>query len=230
MEISVPQPRDLFLARFFNVVYAWMAVGLLLTGTIAYGISTSHLATTVTSGFVLWPVVIVQLLLVFAITRAGDGPGSMDAGLATVLFLVYAALNGLMLSSVFLLYTKANIAAALLITSGTFGGMSVVGMVTKKDMSSWGGVLFMLLLGLLVALAVNIVLGSSFFQWIINIAGVVIFVALTAYDTQRLKELALEYQGDGSSLGGLAINGSLALYLDFINLLLFILDLLGSKE
>jgi FtsH-binding integral membrane protein len=148
----------------------------------------------------------------------------------TGLFLLYAALNGVTLSRVFYMYSHADITGAFLITSGMFGATSFYGMVTRRDLSSLGSLLFMALLGLIIASIVNVFMASSALYWLISYAGVAIFVGLTAYDTQKLRELAYATAGDSRLAARLAVNGSLALYLDFINLLLFILRIMGSKR
>lgn len=208
------------LAHFYNQVYAWMSAGLALTGVIAWltanNVSLMH---TMSRPAVLFPVFIVQLILVMVIAGATESMGAMTA---TLLFMGYAALNGLTLSVIFLVYAKATIAAAFFVSAGTFGICSIYGAVTKKDLTTIGSFCIMALLGLIVAMIVNVFIASTAMDWIINIIGVLVFVGLTAYDTQKLKEIAA---------GGerLAIVGSLTLYLDFINLLLFILKLMGNK-
>jgi FtsH-binding integral membrane protein len=215
--------RGLSRAGFFNQVYAWMCVGLALTGVIALAASMSpSILAAIMKPAAMWGIIILQLILVFVVGAAIE---SISAGVATVLYLLYAALNGLMLSSIFLIYAKATIATTFFITAGTFGACSLYGFVTKKDLSTIGSICIMALFGLIIAMIVNIFVANTAMDWIINIAGVLIFVGLTAWDTQKIKDLAdSEYADDR-----IAIVGSLALYLDFLNLFLFILRIFGGK-
>ena len=150
---------------------------------------------------------------------------------AGVLFALYAILNGVTLSSIFLVYAQATIVNAFLITAGTFGAMSFVGLFIKKDLSMMGRILTMAVIGLIIALVVNMFWGNSMFDLLISLAGVVIFTGLTAYDTQKIKRLVTQYsQMDEESTMKVALMGSLTLYLDFVNLFLYILRLLGRRR
>lgn len=215
-------------AAFMNGVYAWMCVGLLVTAIVAW--VTAHdeaMLRLVLQPMSMIVLVVATLGLVWflssSITR-------LSSGTATTLFMLYSALNGLMLSTVFLRYALPEVGAAFLITAGTFGATSLYGFVTRKDLSGLGGILIMALIGLILASIVNIFVASSTLYWIVNYAGVLIFVGLTAYDTQKLKNLAYQVSGDGEMTARLTILGSLMLYLDFINLMLFILRILGGKR
>jgi len=212
------------LARFMNGVYAWMCVGLCITGIAA--LLTVQSGVQITGGLMII-LIVIELGLVMMISGMTS---RLSASAATGLFLLYSALNGVTLSVLFLVYTQASIAGAFLITAGMFGVMSFYGMVTKRDLSSLGSLLFMGVLGLIIASIVNVFVASSALYWLISYAGVAIFVGLTAYDTQRLKELANSTAGNPQLAARLAVNGSLILYLDFINLLLFILRILGDKR
>jgi FtsH-binding integral membrane protein len=149
---------------------------------------------------------------------------------ATALFLVYAALNGVVLSGIFAIYAHATLASAFIISAGTFGAMSIFGMLTKSDLTSMGRFLIMALVGIIIASIVSLFWHNTLLQIAINYVGVLVFIGLTAYDTQRLKQVAYQTQGDPALAARFAVNGSLLLYLDFINLFLFILRLLGDRR
>ena len=215
-------------ARFFNAVYAWMAAGLALTAVVAWWVSTRpDLMQQIFRGPVLVGLFIGQLALVWIISAATE---RLSAGAATGLFLLYSALNGLTLSVIFLVYAQATLASAFVITAGMFGAMSLYGFVTKRDLSAWGSMLFMALIGLILASVVSMFWRNSMLATIINYAGVLIFVGLTAYDTQRLKEIAVATAHDASAAARYSVNGALTLYLDFINLFLFLLRILGRRD
>ena len=210
-------------------LYAWMTAGLLLTGAVATATANPPALLNLIFGnpFVIWILFIVQIALVATISMAVN---KISASVATALFMLYAALNGLTLSVIFLIYTKSSLASAFGVTAGTFAAMSVYGMVTKTDLTRIGALLFMALIGLIIASVVNIFWANSTMQWIITYAGVFIFVGLTAYDTQKLKQIAYATQNNAAMASRLAINGALTLYLDFINLFLFILRLMGDRR
>ena len=215
-------------ARFFNAVYAWMAAGLALTAVVAWWVSTRpDLMAQIFKGPVLIGLVIAQLALVWTISAATQ---KLGAGAATGLFLLYSALNGLTLSVLFLAYAHATLASAFVISAGMFGAMSVFGFVTKRDLSGLGSMLFMALIGLILASVVSMFWRNSMLTTIINYAGVLIFVGLTAYDTQRLKEVAVATAGDAAAAARYSVNGALTLYLDFINLFLFLVRILGNRR
>lgn len=222
-------------AKFFNAVYAWMCAGLAMTAVTAFLVS-QWVSTQLASGNaaalshvmpIVWVLFIAEIALVWIISQAVN---RINAATATVLFMIYAALNGITLSGIFLVYAKAALASAFVVTAGTFGVMSVFGFVTKKDLSGAGRILYMLLIGLVLASIVSIFWHNSALQVIMNYVGVAVFVGLTAYDTQMLKEIANGTRGDPALASRLAINGSLRLYLDFINLFLFILRIMGDRR
>jgi hypothetical protein len=215
------------LVRFFNAVYGWMAAGLALTAVVAWYVAHHQEALKLVLGPQIWILFIAQIVLVATISIAVN---KISASVATALFLLYAALNGLTLSVIFLIYTKSSLASAFGVTAGTFAVMSIYGMVTKTDLTRIGSLLFMALIGLVIASVVNMFWANSTMQWIITYAGVFIFVGLTAYDTQKLKQIAYATQNDAAMASRLAINGALTLYLDFINLFLFILRLMGDRR
>ena len=215
-------------AQFFNAVYAWMAAGLALTAVIAWWVSDQPaLMAQIFRGPMLIVLIIVELALVFVISAATQ---KINATAATILFLLYSAINGLTLSVVFLIYTQASLASTFAVTAGTFAATSVYGYVTKRDLSSLGSILFMGLIGLVIASIVNIFWANSTLYWIITYAGVLIFVGLTAYDTQKLKQIAYQTTHNPALAARLSVNGALMLYLDFINLFLFLLRILGSRR
>jgi len=214
--------------RFFNAVYGWMAAGLALTAVVAWYVSTQPAALQVIfSPGVLIGLFVAELALVFTVSAAVN---RLSAGVATALFLLYAALNGLTLSVLLLIYTHATIASAFLVTAGMFGAMSVYGMVTRRDLSGWGSILFMGLIGLILASVVSLFWHNTVLTVLINYVGVLIFVGLTAYDTQRLKMIALQTAGAPEMAARWAINGALSLYLDFLNLFLMLVRILGDRR
>jgi FtsH-binding integral membrane protein len=215
-------------AQFFNAVYAWMAAGLGLTAVVAWWVSTRpDIMVQLFRGPVLLVLFIAQLVLVGTISAAVH---KINAAAATALFMLYAALNGLMLSGLFIVYAHATLASAFLITAGMFGAMSLYGFVTKKDLTAMGALLFMALIGLIIASVVSIFWRNSMLTTVINYAGVLIFVGLTAYDTQKLKAMAVYTAGDAAMSARLSIRGALTLYLDFLNLFLFLLRILGNRR
>jgi FtsH-binding integral membrane protein len=215
-------------AGFFNIVYAWMCAGLALTAVVAWLVSTREdIQRLVFNLPVLIGLFIAQIALVFTISAAVN---KLSAGAATALFMLYSALMGVTLTGVFLMYTRASLASTFFITAGTFGATSVYGMVTKRDLTRIGSLLFMALIGLIIASVVNIFLRSPAIYWIITYAGVLIFVGLTAYDTQRLRVIAEQTAHDSRMAARYAVNGALMLYLDFINLFLLLLRILGDRR
>jgi len=212
--------------RFFNLVYAWMCAGLALTALVAMWVA-SRPDIVQQVGKAFFGLIIAELVLVGVISVAVK---RISAGVATLLFLVYAALNGLTLAGIFLVFTHAAIGSAFAVTAGMFGAMSLYGFFTRKDLSGLGSLLFMGLVGLIIASVVSIFWHSSALSVLINYIGVAIFVGLTAYDTQRLKVLAIQTAGNGAMAARFAVNGALALYLDFLNMFLFILSIFGDNR
>lgn len=217
------------LGRFFTKVYTWMALGLALTGFVAaYLFSQPSMMAAILGNTVnVMLLVIVELALVFILSARIQ---KLRVPTAMGMFIAYAALNGVLFSTIFLAYTGQSIAQVFFITAGTFGAMSVYGYVTKKDLTRIGQLAVMALFGLIIAMVVNFFFRSEVFSFLTSIIGVVIFVALTAYDTQKLKRLALEVPEGSEAYTKGAIIGALALYLDFINLFLMLLRLLGRRR
>ncbi len=206
-------------------VYRWMTLGLLVTSGVAFYVASTPAALQVIFGnrMVFWGLVIAQFGLVIALSAAVN---KLSAGMAGALFVLYSALTGATLSAVLLAYTGASVASAFAVTAGTFLAMSVYGTVTKRDLTSWSTFLFMGLIGVVIASVVNIFTKSGMVAWVISAAAVVVFTGLTAYDTQRLRRMATA----GAGVAALPVNGALALYLDFINLFLSLLNLFGGRR
>jgi len=216
---------------FIQSVYNWMAIGLGLTGFIAYFVSTSPILKQLlfSNPMIMLVLAIGTIGLVFFLSARIH---KISASTATTMFVVYASLNGLFLSSIFLVYTGASIASTFFVCSATFVACSIYGMVTKKDLTSLGGFFFMGLIGIIIASVVNIFLRSPGLYMIISYIGVFVFIGLTAYDTQQLKAMALS-QPEGLETSVIrkgAIMGALKLYLDFINMFLFLLRILGNRD
>jgi FtsH-binding integral membrane protein len=226
-ELDYAQAGERVVARFMNMVYAWMCAGLATTAVVAWYVAISGFYQTVYASGLFFPLIIAELILVFVISYAVN---KISAPVATVLFLVYAALNGVVLSVVFLVYSLGTLAGAFAVTAVMFGAMSVYGFVTKRDLTSLGSFLLMGLIGLILASVVNIFFASSALYWIITYAGIAIFLGLTAYDTQKLKEMAHHVEGNDAAAARMSIVGSLVLYLDFINLFLLLLRIMGRRD
>jgi FtsH-binding integral membrane protein len=227
--ITVAQARQeastIFLAKVFN----WMAIGLAVTGVVAYLTAESGMARTLIASPLFLILVLAELGMVFFLSARID---KIQPATATGLFLGYSLLNGLTLSVIFLAYTRASIASTFLVTAGMFGAMAIYGLVTKRDLSGMGSFMFMGLVGILLASIVNIFLKSSGLYWAISAIGVLVFVGLTAYDVQKIKNIGEEgimQQGESAIRRG-AIIGALALYLDFINLFLMLLRFFGGSR
>ncbi len=214
--------------RVLNQVYTWMTLGLALTAAVAwYCADTAEIRSFFAQNrWVMWLLIIGELGLVFTI---GGFIHRLSAVLAASLFFLYAALNGITLSSIFLVYNLGSIAGVFMITAGTFGLMSLYGLTTQRDLSSIGNLLFMALIGMVIAGLVNLFIGSSIMSLIISAVGVIVFTGLTAYDAQRIKAMAASAL-DGESEGKLAVIGALSLYLNFINLFLSLLNLFGGRN
>ncbi|MDQ3194055.1 MAG: Bax inhibitor-1/YccA family protein [Bacteroidota bacterium] len=214
--------------KYLLNVYNWMAMGLALTGIIAYGIAQSPFVYTIIQNPILYfGLFIAQFAVVMGLTFAIN---KIPAGVAIGAFFLYSALTGVTFSVLFLVYTGASIASTFFICAGMFAGVSVFGYVTKMDLTKFGTYFFMALIGLIIASVVNIFLNSSTLNWIISYAGVVIFVGLTAYDTQRIKKMSQMSDFDSEEGKKSAVMGALTLYLDFINMFLFLLRILGNRK
>jgi hypothetical protein len=216
---------------FVRSVYNWMAIGLGITGVVAYGVANSPGVREIVLGapLVFFGLIIAQLAMVFMISSRIQ---RMQASTATMLFIVYSALNGATLSSIFLAYAQSAITSTFFICAATFTACSVYGWTTRRDLTTMGGFLTMGLIGIVIASVVNMFVQSGAVSTIVSYVGVLVFVGLTAYDTQDIKNMALS-QPDGLDAGAVrkgAILGALKLYLDFINLFLMLLRIFGSSR
>lgn len=228
---------DQGLRAYMNKVYGLMSVGMGVTAVAAYGISTAAVTSTgELSGLgnalynspLKWVIMFAPLLMVFAF---GAAINRLSVSAATGVFYAFAAMMGLSISSIFLVYTGVSIVQTFLVTAIAFASLSLWGYTTKKDLSGWGTFLLMGLIGLIVASIVNIFIASSAMQFAISVIGVLIFAGLTAYDTQNIKNTYLEMSGsDADFIGKSAIMGALRLYLDFLNLFMFLLSFMGNRE
>ena len=223
--ISLPQVRRDAASIFLAKVFYWMAIGLAVTAAVAW--------LTLQSGLVFrllgTPLIVLFIAEIALVWYLAARVEQMSPGTATGCFITYSALNGLTLSVIFLAYTATSIAATFVVTAGMFAAMSLYGFVTKRDLSGMGSFLFMGLIGIILASIVNLFLHSSSLGWTISLLGVFIFVGLTAYDVQKIKEMGEQgilEQGDAMIHRG-AISGALSLYLDFINLFLMLLRFVG---
>ncbi len=228
---------DQGLRAYMNKVYGLMAVGMGVTAVAAYGISTAAVTPTgeltglgvaIYTSPLRWVIMFAPLLMVFAF---GAAINRLSVSAATGVFYAFAALMGLSISSIFLVYTSVSIVQTFLVTAIAFASLSLWGYTTKKDLSGWGTFLLMGLIGLIVASIVNIFIASSAMQFAISVIGVLIFAGLTAYDTQNIKNTYLQMSGsDADFIGKSAIMGALRLYLDFLNLFMFLLQFMGNRE
>lgn len=225
--VAAPTDIDLGLRQFLLSVYEYMGLGLILTGAVAYVAAESGLyAALVSTPLLFWGVVLAPLALVLLLSFRIE---RMSLGASRAAFWAYAGLVGLSLSGVFVIYTGTSIARTFFITAATFLGMSLYGYSTRRDLSGLGSFLGMGLLGIIIASLVNMLLVSSALQFAISLIGVIVFVGLTAYDTQRIKDIYLA--GDSGIVAGKkAIMGALALYLDFLNLFILLLQLSGERR
>jgi len=218
---------DTRVRTFMKSVYGWMFGGLLTTAFASAWVVFSPAMQQLIFGnpIMVWVLFGAEILLVLGISA---GLRRFSPAAAASMFLVFSLLNGLSLSVIFFVYTQTSIVNAFLTAAGTFAAMSIYGAVTKRDLSAMGSFLIMGLMGVIIASVVNFFLHSSALGFIVSIAGVIIFVGLTAWDTQKLKSFALA--GTGGMQESLAISGALMLYLDFINLFLFLLRIFGGRR
>lgn len=211
-------------------VYAWMAIALGVTSFTAYTVSDYPALQSLFLGG-KFSAIILAITTFALVWRLSASMGSMSLKKATVMFLLYSVLNGVMLSSVFSLYTMTSIGGTFLMTAGMFGIMSAYGYVTKSDLSKMGSMCMMGLFGLILATLVNFFFDNTFVELLISYAGILIFTGLTIYDTNQIKKLALTYHSRATDEGQkVAILGALTLYLDFINLFLYLIRLFGEKK
>jgi FtsH-binding integral membrane protein len=218
-------------SKLMRNVYAWMCAGLLMTALTAMGVAKNAELFTMlmTNKLLFWGIMIAEIALVIYLSARIMRMSFFSASLC---FAAYSILNGVTMSFIFMAYTTESIAQTFLITAGTFGAMSLVGFFIKKDLSVLGRMLIMLLIGLIIASVINIFLASSTMAVILNYLGVIIFVGLTAYDTQKIKQMLQysSYYGISEQTQKMALLGSLTLYLDFINMFLYLLRIFGNRE
>jgi hypothetical protein len=210
-------------------VYVWMTFALVITGMTAYYVATSPtlLTAILTNRILFYGLIIAELALVFGISAAIN---RLSLLVATILFILYSIINGATMSVIFLAYEISSIATVFFITAGTFGAMAVIGYTTKRDLSSMGRIMFMGLIGLVIATAVNIFLKSPMMTRILSYVGVIVFVGLTAWDSQKIKKMLLQAPDVDEAAQKMALLGALTLYLDFINLFIYLLNILGKRR
>ena len=210
-------------------VYVWMTLALVITGFTAYGVVTSPGVLQLIFGnkILFWGMIIAELALVIGVSAAIN---RLSLTTATLMFILYSVINGALFSSIFLIYTASSIATVFFITAGTFGVMALIGYTTKTDLTSIGKYLGMALIGLIIATLVNMFIKSEGFTYILSYIGVLIFVGLTAYDSQKIKQMFLQAPDAGEGAQKLALLGALTLYLDFINLFIYLLRIFGRRE
>lgn len=221
--------QNAYLAILKNV-YLWMTLALGISGLTAIGVANSHqlLELLYSNSIVLFIIFLAQLGLVWFISAKIN---SISINTATALFIAYSILTGVTLASIFIVFTQESIANVFFISAGTFAGISIYGYTTKRDLSNWSAYLFMGLIGLIIASVVNWFMHSEILYWIISYVGVLVFVGLTAYDTQKIKQLALiSHDHNGDVPQKVALIGALTLYLDFINLFIYLLRIFGKRK
>lgn len=230
---AAARDRELSLSAAFPVlmrkVYVWMTLALVLTGITAYGVATSPgiMMAIATNKILFFGLIIAEFALVFGVSGAIN---RLSLTTATLMFVAYSVINGALLSFLFLAYTMSSITSVFFITAGTFAVMAFIGYTTKKDLTSIGRILFMALIGIIIATLVNMFVGSTGLSMIISYVGVLIFVGLTAYDSQKIKEMLVVAGDHGEAGQKLALLGALTLYLDFINLFIYLLRIFGQRR
>ncbi|MFZ9856875.1 MAG: Bax inhibitor-1/YccA family protein [Roseiflexaceae bacterium] len=227
MQSQIGAAQSGLLQRSMQQVYLWMTAGLLITGAVSTGlVGDASIMALVMNPFVFIGLFIVQLLMVIGLSAMVQRLSPLAA---TMIFLAYAALNGVTLTPIFLAYTAESIASTFFTTAGTFAVMAVYGATTKRDLTKLGSMLMMAVIGLIIATLVNLFFQNSLFNLIISVAGVLIFVGLTAYDVQKLTRMSTQ-MSSADDAQRFAVIGALTLYLDFINLFIYMLRLLGVRR
>ena len=210
-------------------VYVWMTLALVITAFTAYGVATSPgiMQAIYTNQILFWGMIIAEFALVSGVSAAIN---RLSLTTATLMFILYSVINGALMSYVFLAYTASSVATVFFVTAGTFGAMAFIGYTTKTDLTSMGKILMMALIGLIIATIVNIFVKSSGLTLILSYVGVLVFVGLTAWDSQKIKQMLLQAPDAGEGAQKLALLGALTLYLDFINLFIYLLRIFGKRE
>lgn len=230
---GISADEQLVMSKAFPVlmrkVYTWMTLALVITGLTAYGVANSPgvLQAIYTNQILFWGLIIAELALVVGVSAAIN---KLSLTTATLMFILYSVINGALMSYIFLAYTASSVATVFFITAGTFGVMALIGYTTKTDLSSMGKILFMALIGLVIATLVNLFVKSDGLTLILSYVGVLIFVGLTAWDSQKIKQMLLQAPDAGESSQKLALLGALTLYLDFVNLFIYLLRIFGKRE
>ncbi len=225
--------RERYMPAAFSVlmrkVYVWMTLALVITGFTAYYVahSTSFVYTLMSSSGLMWGLIIAELALVIGLSAAIH---KLSLTVATLMFVVYSIINGLTLSFIFFAYTESSIAQVFFITAGTFGAMALIGYTTKTDLTSLGKYLFMGLIGIIIATLVNLFFNNNMVTMIVSYLGVLIFVGLTAYDSQKIKKMCMSFEYADTNAQKMALLGALTLYLDFINLFIYLLRIFGRRN
>ena len=227
--ILTPRQTQIVLNKFVARVYLWMFAGLGMTGFVAFLTANSPVLSSwiFSNELVFYGLCGVELLLVWFFASIVE---KISASLAMFIFTIYAVLSGLTVSGLFLIYSSGSLASTFFITAGTFGTMSIYGYYTQKDLTSLGNLAFMGLIGIILASVVNIFLESSFLYWITTYIGILVFVGLTAYDAQKIRELGLTQTAGTEASKKAAIIAALSLYLDFINLFILLLRFFGRDD
>lgn len=218
---------DTLVSSALRRTFVWMALGLAITALASiFAVNSNLVDSIIEDGYLLLLLIAEVALVIFLSARVMK----MSMPMATGSFVLYSVLNGLSLSPIFLVYTGESIATTFLVTAGTFGAMAVYGYTTKRDLSGMGSYLIMALIGVIIASVVNIFLGSSLLMWIVSFLGVGIFTGLTAYDVQKVKGMLAQTVGDEELSKRVSLLGALRLYLDFINLFLYLLRFFGRRD
>ncbi len=228
MNGSIAQSSTL-LSSLVSRVFLWMGGALAVTAVVSLIVTASPSLSNllISSPFIYIGLLIAEVALVMYLSFRIR---TMSPTTAFAAFFAYAILNGITLSTIFLIYTASSIATAFFVTAGTFGCMAIIGYTTKKDLTGFGSIALMVLIGIILASIVNIFLNNPVIYWITSILGVIIFAGLTAYDAQKIKQFAISGNGDSDTIGRAEVMGALTLYLDFINLFLFILRFAGRRK
>ena len=224
--------RERYMPMAFSVlmrkVYVWMSLALVITGFTAFYVAHSNFVfSLLSSPALLWGLIIAELALVIGLSAAIN---KLSLPVATIMFVAYSIINGITLSSIFLIYTASSITQVFFITAGTFAAMAFIGYTTKTDLTSLGKYLFMGLIGIIIATLVNLFFHNDMVTTVVSYLGVLIFVGLTAYDSQKIKEMCSSFEYADANAQKLALLGSLTLYLDFINLFLYLLRIFGRRN
>lgn len=230
---GMTRDRELYMSSAFPAlmrkVYVWMAMALVITGFTAYGVATTPalLMAIATNRILFFGLIIAEFALVIGLSAAIN---RLSLSVATLMFVLYSVINGAVLSLIFVVFTMSSIASVFFITAGTFAVMAFIGYTTKTDLTSLGKILFMALIGIIIATVVNIFLKSTGLEMIVSYIGVLVFVGLTAYDSQKIKQMLMTADDAGETTQKLALLGALSLYLDFVNLFLYLLRIFGKRD